>query len=254
MISKSLFKEIKSSKNIFPLNKFENKQILEELHYDDLISFCKQQKLDINNIYIIDYFLSPICYIDFDNFIYIELMGQTLAQLLEVVPMLQLNERIEITKKKNKDYSWRKKFCIIDSRVIKHFFDYHKDNIPDNELYNVFVDVYGRMEYGFEFDEEFIKRVDNNKPDEFYKHIDKNKNYTIYRGEISESKSIDEALSWSCSKKYAIFFATRFNEVGTLYKAEVKGKDIICIICYIKREEEVLVFPNDIMNMVEVSY
>lgn len=82
-----------------------------------------------------------------------------------------------------------------------------------------------------------------------YQTIKNSKEITIYRGvtEYNE-KDVDKSLSWTLSFVTALYFATRFNQHGNVYKATISPDDVLAYT-NIRKEQEVIVNPiglNDI--------
>lgn len=82
-----------------------------------------------------------------------------------------------------------------------------------------------------------------------YQTIKNSKEITIYRGvtEYNE-KNVDKSLSWTLSFVTALYFATRFNQHGNVYKATISPDDVLAYT-NIRKEQEVIVNPiglNDI--------
>ena len=82
-----------------------------------------------------------------------------------------------------------------------------------------------------------------------YQTIKNSKEITIYRGvtEYNE-KNVDKSLSWTLSFVTALYFTTRFNQHGNVYKATISPDDVLAYT-NIRKEQEVIVNPiglNDI--------
>ena len=75
--------------------------------------------------------------------------------------------------------------------------------------------------------------------------------FTVYRGLMNKAKV--NALSWTLDKDKAIWFATRFNNKGKLYKATCKKKDILVYLSG-RSESEIVVEYKKLTNVEEVSY
>ena len=75
---------------------------------------------------------------------------------------------------------------------------------------------------------------------------------TIYRGVTSYNAKNIKALSWTLDKDIAKWFATRFNENGKTYQAQIKKK---YIYAYFDRrnESEIIVNPRYLTNITEIE-
>ncbi len=71
---------------------------------------------------------------------------------------------------------------------------------------------------------------------------------TIYRGVTSYNEKSVKGLSWTLSQERAEWFATRFGEEGTVYKAEI---DKAHILAYFggRGEAEIVVEPKHLQNI-----
>lgn len=71
---------------------------------------------------------------------------------------------------------------------------------------------------------------------------------TIYRG--TSSKEIHDAISWTIDRKRAIWFYKKYESKGTVLKAKVKKKDVLCYLnesaCH---EKEVIVNYKNIYSI-----
>jgi hypothetical protein len=127
------------------------------------------------------------------------------------------------------------------------------DLIPDDKKYEVFARAYCMPDRGYVMPK-IITKIAKLKPKELVeslKKITNNEGYiTIYRGENARSTELKKALSWTLTRKQAVFFATtytplRIPENGCLYTANA---DINKVIAYITEgdEEEILIRYKDI--------
>lgn len=73
-------------------------------------------------------------------------------------------------------------------------------------------------------------------------------NITVYRGVTSYNAKNVKALSWTTDIKKAEWFAHRFNEAGTIYKAEI-NKDKVLAYFTCRGESEIIVNPKHLKNL-----
>lgn len=76
---------------------------------------------------------------------------------------------------------------------------------------------------------------------------------TIYRGVTSYNADNVYALSWSLEYEKADWFAHRFNEDGTVYRARIDKKNILAFFNG-RSEAEVIVDPKDLTEVMEAEY
>lgn len=94
------------------------------------------------------------------------------------------------------------------------------------------------LDYLYSFEDK--KKLDS-LPDEFY----------VYRG-LMERADL-KALSWTLSLDKAIWFATRWNNKGKVYRGLCKKEDILAYLSC-RNEEEIVVDWHDLENIEEVMY
>lgn len=82
-----------------------------------------------------------------------------------------------------------------------------------------------------------------------YQTIKNSKKTTIYRGvtEYNE-KDVNKSLSWTLDVDTALYFATRFNQHGNVYKATISPDDVLAYT-NIRDEHEVIVNPVGLQNI-----
>lgn len=178
---------------------------------------------------------------------------------MEALTMLRAKEYFEHKTKfisdclSKKDYN--KLFMRVDKKIlIPTFMDIYNE-IPDDQKYDVFIDLYQRSEYGFGmFDSKIIKDVfSKNKYSKeriermnaFTKKAKLNPDGTIsvFRGENTGSAKEEAAFSWTLSKKTADFFANRFSKgTGKIIKKNIDPESVIDYLSN-RGEAEVLLMP-----------
>lgn len=204
----------------------------------------------------------------FSHFIYEKKFVQVDIQSLEwsVWEMFHTQERIEYwintMKEYEKENDYENIFSSMEKRIlIPNFIRYFYD-IPEEQRYNCFRDLYRRSEYGFYmFEYEFLEEVfecrsysqeHKDQLDEFYKEIANQEIVTVYRGVTNRSTPADEAISWTLDIKVADFFAKRFNSNGSVYKAQINKKDVYDYLTG-RNEKEVLLNPYELYNIEKIN-
>jgi HD-GYP domain-containing protein (c-di-GMP phosphodiesterase class II) len=180
---------------------------------------------------------------------------------IEALKIMNIKENIaynlDKAEKMLKDKNFKSLFLIIDQRIVFSAFKEYFNLISNNEKFDVFMRIYINLDYGFHYlDNDFIEEIFSFRTEDFneklkndLKRIIKEEDIiTIYRGESTESKNINEAFSWTTDINIAAFFATRFNVYGRIYKAKIKTEDIINYID--KRDEsEIIIKPKDLIDV-----
>lgn len=256
----------KTTNNIFQLAHLNiNKDTLIplSLFQDDKFrqKIIKETKLDIPTYALIEkgikYLDKPainfyFSYNPFSQFVYLDkhIFLDIPIWSIECFETIQMKSRIEKVEKhlnnliKTKKY--KELFFMIDKRIALDFYISAFDDIPDNQKYDCFEDIYSRSEYGFSsLNKDFFLNIFKYKSKEDLSETikpDANGLVKIYRGQNTKSTPYKKAFSWTIDKEKAIFFATRFDvDNGKLYEAMVKYEDILA---YIDRRGESEVIVN----------
>jgi len=151
---------------------------------------------------------------------------------------------------------WDRVFAICDKKVLIPTYKELFDRIPDNQKYSIFVTLYVRSETGFElFGDDFIKKVYSYKTldPEYAERMaefdrDSKKSMTpdgkikVLHGQNGNYDVMDE-MSWTLSRKTALFFANRFNAKGRVVSRLIT-RDEVQDYYNIRNEFEVIIFPD----------
>lgn len=105
----------------------------------------------------------------------------------------------------------------------------HAPNVTNKQLVNYFKQA----------DKEYVMNQEelnlyNSLPDEI----------TIYRGVEKNKKNSAKALSWTLNKDKAKWFATRYEDKGTMFTAKIKKEDVLAYFNSRKEEEVVIDYNN----------
>jgi hypothetical protein len=173
----------------------------------------------------------------------------------EMLEMIHLDKNFERKQKQyaellaNKDYV--SLFNHVDKKALIPVYMEMYDEIPDSQKYDTFIELYVRSEFGFEmFPMNFLKDVFSKRKlssewkksmDKFKKETKNAEEVTIYRG--VGSKSTQDGMSWTLSKKTAKFFADRFGQKGKVMEKTVKASDVLDYLDN-RGESEVLIFAS----------
>ena len=179
---------------------------------------------------------------------------------IEALKMMQADKYFEQKTKfindmfKKKDYE--SLFTRVDKKILIPTFIDMYDEIPDNQKYDIFTDLYVRSEYGFQmfpieiikdcFNKRLTSKDHNERMEELKKDMKLNDDgtVTVYRGENTKSAKSDDAFSWTLTKKTAKFFAERFSKgTGKINEKKIAPKEIIDYLPH-RAESEVILFPK----------
>ena len=141
-------------------------------------------------------------------------------------------------------------FSRVDKKVLFTVFQELFDEIPDNQKYDIFIDLYVRSEFGFEklpkdiLEKCFRVRQLSSEWKQRMQELSKLKKnpdgtVTVYRGE--GSRSTKDGMSWTLTRKIAKFFANRFGQSGKVVTKKVKPEEIMDYL-QDRGEAEVLLF------------
>lgn len=186
---------------------------------------------------------------------------------MESLKMMQVNKRFEMKKKdfekyfKDKDYI--QLFNRTDKKILIPTFIKMYDEIPDDQKYEIFVDLYQRSEYGFgTFPPEIINNLFpyrkssaewKGRMRELKKDMKLNPDgtVTVHRGENHESADEDRAFSWTLNPETAEFFANRFDKgAGDILSKDINPTEIIDYLTS-RGESEIIVVPPAFKNKIK---
>lgn len=226
---------------------------------EEVKEVCEFLECFPDDLYITPNMIYPICY--FHNYNYIDLNSIDIRTL----EFMDIKKRIEYGNKVVSDCinqkNFEKLFVFLDEKI--SFFAYEKlfEQIPDESKYSIFINIYSIAEYGFSLlQRDFIEKVVQYRPEsvkeELIEHLsiykDEEGYIEIFRGEGSKSTPHTQALSWTINKSVAIFFATRYNSSSAIYKGKVHFDNIIDYLVN-RNEDEIIVFPENIINIQELK-
>jgi len=244
--------------SLFSDNQFRLK-IMEETEYDippyeTILEAIQYLDKPISNFYFSDNFLTPFTYISGPVMVDIGVFN------IEALTSWQTKLRIEKVEESMNKYISKKQydklFFLIEKKIALDFYIESFENIPDEQKYECFEDIYIRSEYGFsKLNKDFFLNIFKYKPKEDFRKIlkvDSSGLVKIYRGQNTESTPYQKAFSWTTSKEKAKFFATRFDsDNGKLYEAIIKCEDILAYIDQ-RGESEVIVDPNCLIDVKKI--
>jgi hypothetical protein len=232
------------------IKKSEKYQLPTIKEWEDALSY-----LDISsdNLYLSTNPFSPFVYIK--DFTYIDIQNLD----IEFMKTFKVKETIiDITKEIDSlrtEQDYETIVQLTSNKYVLNVFHDAYEEIPVEQKYKVFRATYTQMEYGFQaFKPEILEEVLTMNNDTSFKEelkVDKEGYVTVYRGEGSKSRGIEEAYSWSTEERVAKFFAYRFDKKGKIYQGKVHIDDIVDFIDD-RNESEILVIPENVKDIVEI--
>jgi len=238
-----LFKQLHGILDADALVPLANRRdLVKKKQFDELVSYLE---VDPKNLYY-DPNNQINWVIYYDGLCYVPLHAVQIDALKLMRIKEMLHQQMEHLHKLEQSKDFYTLFHIIDKKIlIPAFVKYHKQ-IPADQVYDVFVDLYQRSEYGFEkIPKDVIayafqhreESIDWRKRMEKLQKKCKTEFVKIYRGETP--KSTPNNMSWTLSKKTAQFFASRFASKGNVLEKVVRVGDLLDYITS-RGEEEVL--------------
>lgn len=247
--------------------------IREHLHDEEFHSFMPSEDSFLKGIEFLEedfqYFyltkkgFSRYCYFNEGCFVEFEDFSIDFLKTMHVKERIQQSKKIINQLLDKKDYHTL--FAVyFDSKIRFFMFKQLFDSIPDEDKYDIFMDIYISNDYGFkELGIDFVEKVLSYQiPEKRNKSMNemkdllnlKSEQVTIFRGEASDSTSYDEAYSWTTNLQTALFFATRFHTgKGRVVSTTIDVKDIIDF-SNSRNEFEVLVHPENIKDATEIVF
>lgn len=205
----------------------------------------------LDDIYVSSSGYYPYFY--YKDYIFIDLIGLD----ADILSFMQLKERIEAqTEKLNSlmekgDYEGI--FYFIDKKVLFAAYMDMFDDIPSEQVYPVFKNIYTRSDYGFSsLDVDSVEEIFSYISDEHrsemlekLKPFVENGHLRVYRGEGVQSTPYDRAYSWTLDIETARYFAKRHGDNGKVYTTVIPINYVVDYITS-RGEAEILLHPNNI--------
>lgn len=219
------------------------------------------EKYEINpdHFYFVEKSLPCYCYYDFPAYLTIDVFNDQFFEFLRV------SERIKAVVKEshealhNKDYY--KIFAFSEDQAKVLLLNKMYWLVLDEEKYELYNQIYTRLDYGHTLIDLKIQRdVWRHQPKEEKERLKKmlDKSYkeaylTIFRGEGSGSTPHNQSMSWTTSLNVACFFATRIRSdiQSKVYQAKILKAHVLDYNTH-RIEEEIIVFPEQLENVVQI--
>lgn len=226
-----------------------------QVNYQDLLDVLREADLEPQNLYYIESSLFRFWYIE--EFAFINIYNLDAIKEFGSVKTRDMVSDINREMKHewdNKNYA--RFFGIATSQFVLKLFLEKIYEIDIDKVYDVFKSIYTKLEYGFHnLSKEIVSYIFSNSKDtiDVCEKVDNEGYVTIYRGQSTGSANIEEAYSWTTDEYVALFFASRFNIGGKVFKAKVKADKIKAFIRD-RGEEEVIVFYEDLQDVCDMEY
>lgn len=206
---------------------------------NEQIFLLKKHNINPSNVLKNDNFLYKYTYVDMGGLLILDLIDID-EQYFEMMKIEKnIKQRKLYIEKALKMEDFSKILFLMDKPYRLEVYKQIFEEIPNEDKYKIFIDLYVNAEYGFSnISKRFLNEILKYKPKIDLSDLDDE--IVIYRGEGLKSTKKENALSWTTDIKVAKFFANRFNSNGKIYKGKVKKENIIDFLRD-RSESEILV-------------
>lgn len=252
-----------TEEDFIPVQRLKDKEFVKEMQkkvalptYEQVAEVAEKLEEPIDRFYInLKTLFTPIVYFYNGFLLEIHALDDDYLRDFHVKESIKLN--VELLEKTLQDHDYETYFIRTDSKVRIMMFKRLFNEIPDKDLFEVFLMVYSYADYGFSaLDKKLFSRINQCKTKKqqqlielaLKKKIDKNGWVTVYRGVGTKSTPPEKAYSWTTSINTASFFATRFSQTGDIYKGKIHIKDVVAYIDT-RGEHEILALPRNVKDI-----
>lgn len=248
--------------DLVPVKKLKDKNFVDEVSkrfhlptYEQIEELAKKLETSVEYFFIDLKGLTPIVY--FHDGLLLEIHAYDDDYIRDFQVKERLNQGLKVLRRCIQENNYMDFFIRVDSRVRILLFKRLFNEIPDKDLYEIFLTIYSHADYGFtEIDEKYFSRIIRCKSKQqqqkikksLKKAVDKDGFITVYRGVGSKSTPPDKAYSWTIDIGTVAFFASRFSEAGDIYTGKVHIKDVIAYIDS-RNEKEILALPEKVKEI-----
>jgi hypothetical protein len=253
-------------KNFIPVTEGNYKSIEERLQSNSIVSkfkvsftelqaILKEHNLHIENLYYVERAVSPFCYRE--GLVFIDLS----TDLDDTIKKNNYRDNIDYMNQMFDELisisDFESLLIYIDSKYRFWVFMEILPRVPEEMVYSLFRKVYTEGYSGFDESdwEQARKILKTNKDRTVIEPLktDEEGYVTIYRGVGSKSSPLDKTFSWTISLNVAIKFAMMYGSLsGQVYKAKVKKENIHDFLQE-RDEEEVLIFPENVVDIEDLG-
>lgn len=218
-------------------------------HYQESADYLAEAGFSTRHFYYNHYNpLAPFCY--FENHLIIDFPRFTADTLIKygVVDSIKLARAKLEAALAAVDY--KTFFALLDNRLALLIYMHHFGSIPLEQRSSIFWRLYARCDWRLNtFPEEFIKSV--RQPHLPLKAAPDG--LTVYHGSIHSLHSVHEAFSWTLDVNTAIYYATRLQKKGRVFRAQIPLEQVQAFIPW-KKEYEIVVFPGTVKDVQEITF
>jgi hypothetical protein len=252
--------------DLVPVKQLQDKNFVDEVSkrfslptYEQIEELANKLGTSVEHFYVDLKGLTPIVY--FHDGLLLEIHAYDDDYIRDFEVKARLTQGSKILNRCIQENNYMDFFIRVDSRARILLFKRLFNEIPDKDLYEVFLTIYTHADYGFtEIDEKYFSRIIKCKPKQQQQKIEKSLKHkidedgfiTVYRGVGSKSTSPEKAYSWTTDINIAAFFASRFSQVGDIYTGKVHIKDVIAYV-EDRNEHEILALPGKVKKIKQMD-
>jgi len=141
-------------------------------------------------------------------------------------------------------------FALLDTRLALLMYIKYFQAIPSEQRSSIFWRLYARCDWRL-----------NTFPAEFIESLKQKRlplkaapgGLTVYHGSIHSLHSVHEAFSWTLDVNTAIYYATRLQKKGRVFKTRIPLDQVQAFIPW-KKEYEIVVFPGAVKDVEEITF
>lgn len=217
-------------------------------HYQESADYLAEAGFSTENFYYNHYNpLAPFCF--FKDYLLVDFPRFTADTLKKygVVDSIRLARTKLDAALAASDYQTF--YALLDTRLALLVYIQHYQSIPLDQRSGIFWRLYARCDWRLNtFPEEFIRNMRQ-------QHLPLKaapEGLTVYHGSIHNLHSVHEAFSWTLDVNTAIYYATRLQKKGRVFKSQIPLEQVQAFIPW-KKEYEILVLPGTIKHVEEIS-
>ncbi|QST02292.1 HD domain-containing protein (plasmid) [Pontibacillus sp. ALD_SL1] len=223
--------------------------------FDEICDLMKHMDLSSEKVYFSTKGVSSYYYYDAPA-VLVEMFGAGERELDLLDTSERIHQALRAANESVLEGDYKRLFMHADNRIRIHLYNCLFDQIPADQRYDLFLEVYQSGEYGFgHFRPDILEHVWDDQTERYKEQIKEKldalssgNEITVYRGHTSRSTSPEKAYSWTTSLHTALFFSNRFEEEGDVLKGVVKKQHVLDYVKDEGGEEEVLVHPDSVCN------
>ncbi|MEQ8173994.1 MAG: hypothetical protein ABRQ26_02910 [Syntrophomonadaceae bacterium] len=141
-------------------------------------------------------------------------------------------------------------FALLDTRLALLMYIKHFQSVLPDQRSSIFWRLYARCDWRLNtFPAEFIKTVKQTRlplkaaPG----------GLTVYHGSLHSLRSVHEAFSWTLDINTAIYYATRLQKKGRVFRTRIPHERVLAFMPW-KKEYEIVLFPGTVKDVEEITF